>query len=65
MANEFQTEEQKRNREQLAREVRGTMETYKIEKDSANNIPVPPIVVNILAVVGLIAIIYFVVTLIF
>ncbi|GAB4516577.1 MAG: hypothetical protein OHK0046_22170 [Anaerolineae bacterium] len=64
-SNQFNNEQQRRNREERARNIRGTLETYTIEKGNANNLPIPAIVVNILAVIGGLTVLYLLANLIF
>lgn len=63
--NSFYQERQKQNREAQEGQMRGTMETYNLEKQNASGLPIPPIVVNILALIGLFAIFYVVLDFIF
>jgi hypothetical protein len=63
--NQYYQERQQKNRDLVDQQMKGTLETYNLEKQKIGNIPLPPTVVEALAVIGGLAIIYVIADLIF
>lgn len=63
---EFESQRKQRMVEDAEQNMRGTLETYRIEKGNANSMfGLPPVVINVLAVIGGLAILYVLADLIF